>query len=140
MRPSGTKPGWQALAPPGAAKPLPTPILNTVVDLEIGDEVGSLSALLRGVDVGDDNIGLAGFEGRQKGREHDRLICKAEAQTLADRLAEIDVETDVFVGVVGIEGFIAGSVRIDRVDERLALEHLIFGLQGGARLGRFRGS
>src|SRR6202022_775935 len=58
------------------------------------------------------------------------------AKALADLLAEIDVETNVFIGVFRIDRFIARRMRVDRVYERLALPGRIFGLKRLTTSGR----
>ena len=61
-------------------------------------------------------------------RQH-RLVGQLEAEALADLLAEIDVEADIFAGILGVDRLIARRVRIDGVDERLAFPGRIFCLQ-----------
>ncbi len=105
---------------------------HAVEDLRVGDEVGRLGAFFSGVDVGDDDVGLAGFQRGQQRRKRHRLVSHLEAQAGAERLAQVDVEADVLVRIVRVYGLVARGVRIDRVDQCLALELRVLGLQRAA--------
>ena len=74
---------------------------HAVEDLRIGDEVGSFGALFGGVDVGDDDVGLAARKRCQQRGERHGLVGHLEAEAFADRFAEIDVEADVFARILG---------------------------------------
>ena len=103
---------------------------HAVEHLGVGDEIGRLGALLGRVDVGDDDVGLAALQGRQQGGEGDGFVGDREAEAFTHGASPgFDVETDVFTWVVGVERFVARRVRVDRVDQRLALELRILRLQ-----------
>jgi hypothetical protein len=113
---------------------------HAVKHLRVGDEVSRLGALLGGVDVRDHDVGLTRLQRGQKRRKGDRLVAERKAQAGADRLAQIDVKADVLARILRIDGLVAGCVRIDRVDQLLALELGILGLKRrafGRRLGNF---
>ncbi|MGY4352057.1 hypothetical protein ACVWXM_008550 [Bradyrhizobium sp. GM7.3] len=111
---------------------------HAVEHFRIGDEVGGLGALLGGVDVGNHDVGLSRGQRRQERRERHRLVGQLEAEAFADGFAEIDVEADILARILRIDGLIARRVRVDGVDEGLALPVRIFVLERGA--GRRRRS
>jgi hypothetical protein len=106
--------------------------------LGIGDEVCRLRPIFGCVDIGDHDICLAALQRRQQRGERDRLVCHGEAQAISDSLAQIDIETDVFVRIVRVQRFIARCIGIDRVDKGFALELRVSRLQGTAFGGRRR--
>src|SRR5947209_6964570 len=64
-----------------------------------------------------------------------RFVGELEAEAFADLLAEIDIEADIFAGILGIDRLIARRMRVDGVHQRLALPSRIFGLQRRAARG-----
>ena len=115
---------------------LPLATKHAIEHLRIRDEVGRLGAFLGSVDIRNHDVCLSARQCRQQRRESHSLVGQLETQAFADLLAQIDVETDVFIWVFRIDRFIAWCVGIDRVDQRLALPLRIFGLQRGTSGGR----